>query len=119
MIRRLKSDVLSELPPKKRSVINLEIAQKDMIDYKQKVEEKAEKMELYGTTAAVKVSRVQQYIKTHLIPTKQKCLIFAHHRVMLNAIEETISSSNCGYIRIDGTTPMETRHEKSINFRNE
>ena len=119
MIRRLKSDVLAELPPKKRSVINLEIAQKDLVEYKQKVEERAEKMELYSITASAKVARVQQYIKTHLIPTKQKCLIFAHHRVMLNAIEETISASNCGYIRIDGTTVMETRHEKTIHFRNE
>jgi SWI/SNF-related matrix-associated actin-dependent regulator 1 of chromatin subfamily A len=120
MIRRLKSDVLSELPPKKRSIIYLDIPTKDMVSYEEKKGEKiceSRLTELYCATAAAKLVRVQQYIKSHLIESKQKCLIFAHHRVMLDAIEETIKETLCDYVRIDGSTPKETRHDLNLHFR--
>ncbi|VEN34268.1 unnamed protein product [Callosobruchus maculatus] len=44
-----------------------------------------------------------------MLEKKQKFLIFAHHQVMLNAIEDTIKAKNVGYIRIDGNTTSDQR----------
>jgi SNF2 family DNA or RNA helicase len=58
MIRRLKSEVLAELPPKKRSTITLEISPANMAEYKKVAGDKLDKSrltELYSMTAAAKV----------------------------------------------------------------
>ncbi|KAJ8966601.1 hypothetical protein NQ314_003431 [Rhamnusium bicolor] len=43
--------------------------------------------------------------------TKQKVkfLVFAHHHVMLNAIEDVMKKKNIKYIRIDGSTSSDQR----------
>ncbi|KAL0489097.1 hypothetical protein AKO1_009042 [Acrasis kona] len=125
MIRRLKSEVMSELPKKKRNVTMLECSSKDMKEYQEKFGsdprkmDKSKLMEMYSATANVKISRVQQYIKSHLYHIKQKCLLFAHHRSMLDAIEQVIKQSEWDYIRIDGTTPAENRHDLCNTFKSD
>lgn len=44
-----------------------------------------------------------------ILENDQKFLVFAHHRVMLNAIEDVIKRKNIKYIRIDGTTSADQR----------
>lgn len=44
-----------------------------------------------------------------ILEKKVKFLIFAHHQVMLNAIEDIVKKKNLKYIRIDGSTTSDQR----------
>jgi SWI/SNF-related matrix-associated actin-dependent regulator 1 of chromatin subfamily A len=46
-----------------------------------------------------------------------KILIFAHHRLMLDEIENFLSRKGIISIRIDGTTPSETRFDRVAQFQ--
>lgn len=46
-----------------------------------------------------------------MLEQKKKFLIFAHHHVMLDAIEKILIKKNVMHIRIDGsTTPEQRKH---------
>eukprot|EP00889_Picochlorum_renovo_P008074 jgi/Picre1/35104/NNA_002567.t1 len=66
-------------------------------------------MEVYKKTADIKVKCVQDYIDT-LLDGDQKFLVFAHHTVLLDAVEHSCNrKKGCKYIRIDGSTPASSR----------
>lgn len=44
-----------------------------------------------------------------MLEKKTKFLVFAHHQVMLNAIEDIVRKKNVNYIRIDGNTTSDQR----------
>lgn len=44
-----------------------------------------------------------------VLEQKIKFLVFAHHQVMLNAIEDVMKRKNVKYIRIDGNTTTDQR----------
>ncbi|KAK2962323.1 putative TATA-binding protein-associated factor 172 [Blattamonas nauphoetae] len=126
MIRRLKKDVLTQLPEKRRIAIYLDIG-----DAKKRRKAEARMMEeakaaisaqastgqlggdqdenimrAYQNSGIDKLPAVKDYIKDQL--EKQKFLVFAHHKVVMDGICE-IFKTNDEYIRIDGDTPGETR----------
>lgn len=70
---------------------------------------------LYVETADVKREPVQNHIKL-LLESGCRFLFFAHHRQMLDAAEEAMRSSNCSYIRIDGSTTPSSRTEQAKSF---
>ncbi|XP_066489145.1 SWI/SNF-related matrix-associated actin-dependent regulator of chromatin subfamily A-like protein 1 isoform X2 [Tiliqua scincoides] len=131
MIRRLKSDVLSQLPPKQRKVVvvapdgmnartkaELAAAAKEMTKgHKTKQEEKEALILFYNRTAEAKTSCVIEYILYLLESGRQKFLIFAHHKLMLDSISEELEKKNIGYIRIDGTTPSAERQSLCQEFQ--
>jgi SWI/SNF-related matrix-associated actin-dependent regulator 1 of chromatin subfamily A len=139
MIRRLKVDVLAELPKKRRQQIylGLDAASRKKLDaLKQQLQEaksaihqlvaqsiasnrgnvvnvgaeqRSVVMEVYKKTADIKVKCVQDYIDT-LLDGDQKFLVFAHHTVLLDAVEHSCNrKKGCKYIRIDGSTPASSR----------
>ncbi|XP_064958008.1 uncharacterized protein LOC135608880 isoform X2 [Musa acuminata AAA Group] len=111
MIRRLKKDVLSQLPVKRRQQVFLDLKEKDMKQIRILFRElevvkmniqacdSPEKMEslkfmqknlinkIYNDSAEAKIPAVLDYLST-VIEADCKFLIFAHHQPMIDAIHQ-------------------------------
>ena len=121
MIRRLKKDVLNELPTKRRSKIEIEADKKILEQIKNNEKEKnginnESVMNLYSLSGLAKIKGVIEYI-SDLLEADEKFLLFAHHQIVLNRIEEFLKNKKVKYIRIDGKTPQEMRFEYVKNFQ--
>lgn len=130
MIRRLKSDVLKELPAKTRQVIELpsedfkdllraedEFDEKDWNEYAESVstksrEEMAEAFKnnsiskLRQQVAAAKLPMVYEHVRQSLEEEGHKIIIFAHHHNVINAIHEEFK--DCSVV-LTGQTPSNQR----------
>ncbi|KAK9080077.1 hypothetical protein SSX86_001752 [Deinandra increscens subsp. villosa] len=140
MIRRLKKDVLSELPVKRRQQIFLDLADKDMKQInalfseleviKSKVKackskEEAESLKfteknlinkIYTESAEAKIPAVLDYLGT-VIEAGCKFLVFAHHKPMIDSIHQLLLKKKVGCIRIDGGTPAGLRQSLVNDFQ--
>ncbi|KAI5651013.1 hypothetical protein M9H77_37018 [Catharanthus roseus] len=140
MIRRLKKDVLSELPMKRRQQVFLDLGEKEMrhinalfhelevIKNKiksSKSKEEAESLKftqknlinkIYTESAEAKIPAVLDYLGT-MIEAGCKFLIFAHHQSMLDAIHQFLLKKKVGCIRIDGSTPSASRQALVTDFQ--
>ena len=130
LIRRLKSDVLQQLPGKMRSTITLDPA---YVDTKSKTmtSKKAENandqlkgqerhmfiLEWYRDTAKAKVKAVQNYIRELLGQGNQKFLVFAHHQIVMKALTEAVEEAKVQYIFIDGSVSSEERNSQVEKFQ--
>ncbi|VDI38180.1 SWI/SNF-related matrix-associated actin-dependent regulator of chromatin subfamily A-like protein [Mytilus galloprovincialis] len=122
MIRRLKKDVLKELPAKVRQMVLLDPgAIKSTKDLKKAskvmdlkslkgMERRGALLEYFHHTGTAKIQAVKDYL-TDLFETDRKFLMFAHHQEFLDSVEE-LAQSKLGkyYIRIDGKTSPENRN---------
>ena len=155
MIRRLKKDVINQLPPKKRQKIEIqtdtkiikkikslnvksEMLYKELNKFKNNLNyiknifdndndngnlnegrnENNMFNKLYMLTAEAKVKGVKEYIH-YLIENKCKFLIFGHHRIMLDSIEEEVKKLKVDYIRIDGEVKPEERQVSVDRFQSD
>ncbi|NXY24665.1 ZRAB3 endonuclease, partial [Atrichornis clamosus] len=129
MIRRLKSDVLTQLPPKVRQRIPFDLPQAAAKNLNAIFAEWEKLMRnlnsdatesrfsqvinlitrMYKETAIAKAGAVKDYIKMMLDNDKLKFLVFAHHLSMLQACTEAVIESKVRYIRIDGSVPSAER----------
>ncbi|NXI55575.1 SMAL1 protein, partial [Chloroceryle aenea] len=123
MIRRLKSDVLSQLPAKQRKMVVVAPegisakskaalaaeAKKMAKGYKSKQQEKEALLQFYNRTAEAKIHSVVEYILELLESGNRKFLVFAHHKIVLDAVVEELEKKHVDYIRIDGATPSAER----------
>ncbi|VDM33410.1 unnamed protein product [Hydatigera taeniaeformis] len=131
MIRRVKSEVLGQLPPKLRQVMILDpdlvnespggkskhlenLASLDLHG----IEKHGEMLRLFMQTCQAKIPAVCQYI-TDLLEEDRKFILYAHHQEMLDAMSRSIESKQVEYIRIDGKTPPEQRRALCDRFQNE
>lgn len=128
MIRRLKKDVLKQLPPKRRR------KEEVVCDYKllklitssfslnrngKPITLNGMSMsDLYKSTAFCKLNGVIAYIND-LIESNVKFLVFAHHQFMLDEIEKAVKNKDVGHIRIDGNVCSNKRFEMVKRFQNE
>ncbi|KAK9841983.1 hypothetical protein WJX81_002729 [Elliptochloris bilobata] len=126
MVRRRKADVLTELPPKRRQQVHLALPREDQaalaraakeMDVKRlaleadgpmTAEQRQLVTEFYMRCAELKVKAVQEYVR-ELLDQEQKFLIFAHHRVLLDGIQEVLNKARVRNIRIDGKVPPTQR----------
>lgn len=133
MIRRLKKDVLKDLPDKLYSVIPLEIdnrktyekALEDVISFiaNTKGEEKAElakgaevliQIETLKTLAAQGKFHLMVEWITEFLESGKKLVFMAHHKFMLDALQDVFGDI-C--VRIDGSTPAEQRSKIVESFQ--
>lgn len=125
LIRRLKRDVLRHLPPKTRTTLEVDVPCKGMKSKFKRwkeinrlcleaetheliFERKQIVSELFRMTADAKVDVVKK-ICADLPP---KTIVFHHHKVLGDAIEETLPC-----MRIDGSTPQEKRDQYVKDFQ--
>ncbi|KCZ77855.1 hypothetical protein H311_01131, partial [Anncaliia algerae PRA109] len=125
MLRRTKDEVLSELPPKNRKHIILAPTIKEKIEIENSELEKAVGnkisstiMQRYNESAEIKIEVVLNYLK-EILEKNVKFLVFAHHLVMLNAIDDFLKKENVNFIRIDGNTPTHLRHNMCNSFQSD
>ncbi|CAH8504536.1 unnamed protein product [Schistosoma rodhaini] len=119
MIRRVKADVLSQLPPKRRELVvldpsvikkgNLGRHAKTMLTDKLSSKEKRSALfEYFHETGSVKLPAIEQYV-LDLIECGHKFLLFAHHTDVLDSLDKLLSEKSIRFIRIDGRTNSEQR----------
>ena len=130
VIRRLKNNVLNQLPSKRREVIILDpdlikAGTKEMIEMSKTLERKALNgtemhntlLQYYNQSGSAKQKAVCDYV-SKIFKRRQKCLVFAHHGNVLDAICATALSENIKHIRIDGKTNPERRKYLVDQFQN-
>uniref|UniRef100_A0A8C3JZD9 SWI/SNF-related matrix-associated actin-dependent regulator of chromatin subfamily A-like protein 1 n=1 Tax=Calidris pygmaea TaxID=425635 RepID=A0A8C3JZD9_9CHAR len=131
MIRRLKSDVLSQLPAKQRKMVVVapegisaktkavlaDEAKKMTKGYDSKQQEREALLLFYNRTAEAKIHSVVEYILELLERGNDKFLVFAHHKIMLDAIVAELEKKHVEYIRIDGSTPSAERQSLCQKFQ--
>ncbi|XP_010604476.1 DNA annealing helicase and endonuclease ZRANB3 isoform X7 [Fukomys damarensis] len=119
MIRRLKTEVLTQLPPKIRQRIPFDLPPLIAKELKNSFEEWENLMRapnrsgtetvmglithIFKQTAIAKAGAVKDYIKMMLQNDSLKFLVFAHHLSMLQACTEAVIENKTRYIRIDGS----------------
>lgn len=128
MVRRLKDDILKQLPKKEQHVIQLDVRRSKMEqsftklakEYSiceklgKKKEQKAVLMQYFSESAKVKMDAVSTYL-LGVLEQDKKFIVFGHHKIMLDAIESVVKDQNVGYIRIDGQTNQKDR-QKSVEL---
>ncbi|CAD8096584.1 unnamed protein product [Paramecium sonneborni] len=148
MIRRLKKDVLSQLPEKRRVKVripgdssqvkqiwallhqlgNMDIQQlinKDSIFQEQQKDQNDQLVTVntilqkcYILTGQAKIKAIKDYINT-LFENNIKFLFFAHHKDVLDAVQEYCIQNEIQFIRIDGNVGIEQRHQNVQTFQND
>ncbi|KAL0028605.1 hypothetical protein WJX79_005056 [Trebouxia sp. C0005] len=140
MVRRLKSEVLDQLPPKRRQHVYLQLQEPQngqMKALKSNLEKARELknaqsnggaqggadkgqqqmiMELYQKCAQLKSKAVAEHVGV-LLDADEKFLIFSHHSDMHNAVEAAVRGKKVKFIRIDGSTPAQSRGELVNKFQ--
>ncbi|KAM5271133.1 DNA annealing helicase and endonuclease ZRANB3 isoform 4-T8 [Hipposideros larvatus] len=125
MIRRLKTQVLTQLPPKIRQRIPFDLPSAAAKELNTSFEEWEKLMRapnsgatetmmglitrIFKQTAIAKAGAVKDYIKMMLQNDSLKFLVFAHHLSMLQACTEAVIESKTRYVRIDGSVPSSER----------
>uniref|UniRef100_A0A671Z2A2 SWI/SNF-related matrix-associated actin-dependent regulator of chromatin subfamily A-like protein 1 n=1 Tax=Sparus aurata TaxID=8175 RepID=A0A671Z2A2_SPAAU len=120
MLRRLKSEVLSQLPAKQRKVVTVTI---DGINTRIKaaLSAAAKQLSKGHRNVSHKYNCVsvtaREYITDMLEGGREKFLVFAHHKLVLDHITCELGKKNVGYIRIDGSTPSAERQQLCDKFQ--
>lgn len=129
MIRRVKADVLSQLPAKRRELVVLDPSiikkgslgrhAKTMLTDKLSSKEKRSALfEYFHATGSVKLPAIEQYV-LDIIECGHKFLLFAHHTDVLDSLDKLLSEKSIRFIRIDGRTNSEQRSVVCRIFQNE
>jgi len=133
MIRRLKKDVLEELPDKTRQRITFHPSQLEKaalegmesvrLQSKEPLQEEADMAgagipELFKLAAESKVKPVLEHLET-IVMSGVKFLCFCHHHLMLDACAQRFTELNVQFVRIDGKTPQLQRHESVSKFQSD
>lgn len=132
MIRRTKTEVLSQLPPKIRQQVFVKVDPRDLkifasinnkgallgLDDLSRMETRNELMDLWRKTGEAKAAAMLEYIED-LLEAGHKCLVFAHHKHVLDRFEDALMRAKRRYIRIDGTTNSSQRQEICTKFQSD
>jgi len=142
MVRRLKSQVLAELPAKQRTIFAIKVlgnsepvkkcrdimknlkearvAASDVLDSSSHFEARRLLMAAYQASGIAKAPAVADYVVDWLRGSgTQKLLVFGHHTEVLNILELALSKQlkGVGHIRIDGATPPAERTKSVKAFQ--
>lgn len=137
MLRRRKADVLTQLPPKRRQLVRIDIASQhraemrrlmsdlatmrasaeelagcttERMERREGFERRRALMETYKKTGEAKAEMAGAYIVDLLQGSdeRHKVLVFAYHRSVLDVLTTAVARVSCEHIRIDGdTSPAE------------
>ncbi len=133
IIRRFQNEVLGELPPLTRHEVRLQIAPHEMEEYRlahSHYEDLKRRFELerdprkkaalsrefdpaytakYRATCKAKIEASCTYVAESLSTNNEKILVFAHHAVMISALESRLRDIGIKFVTITGKTPADKR----------
>ena len=143
-VRRVKADVLSELPPKIRSVLPIELdsrsgreirdtetALRDIIAGKTRALSDVANDDAGGrggdvlgalarlrrAVGVAKIDAACEWIDGALAQG-EKPLVFAHHTDVLDGLQEHLRDAGIEFVRLDGSTPSQQRQDLVDKFQN-
>mmetsp|Transcript_28148 Transcript_28148/g.45196 ORF Transcript_28148/g.45196 Transcript_28148/m.45196 type:complete len:935 (-) Transcript_28148:1633-4437(-) len=146
VVRRLKKDVLRQLPPKRRQLVRLDIPERSKpmveargmlkalkaVDMKKLLREGVEGSygeatsarnkqrmllnQLYGKTGEAKTAAAADYI-LNAVESTDKVLVFAHHLQVLDSLQTELTRKKVKFMRIDGGVSTTQRHENVKKFQ--
>jgi hypothetical protein len=127
MIRRKKTDVLTQLPEKRRQYVPIEMngsaftavaAMREQLKGLKRDSPEFGKLwsECLQQTGISKVPLVLDYLND-LLEGGSKVLLFAHHIKVLDAIEHELFRQKIGHIRIDGSVSPSDRQLRCTDFQ--
>ncbi|XP_060077522.1 DNA annealing helicase and endonuclease ZRANB3-like [Ylistrum balloti] len=148
MIRRLKNDVLTQLPPKQRQRVLFQLKDSEIkTEIKKTFEElkplltkgknTADMMnamqhegredhstnaliqKLYQLSGDAKIGPAREYIEMLCDNENLKFLVFAYHRNMMNGLQQSLYNKKIKFIRIDGETPTSERQMYVQQFQSD
>ena len=125
-VRRSKGEVLSELPAKRWRTIPLALEVPSVLDSLQCSGLQEDDLEgqgyqsMYARVGLAKADLVADYIET-LVDSSQddKMLVFFHHEMVGNIIENKLKQLKVAHVRIDGKTPQTQRDSDVARFQDE
>jgi SWI/SNF-related matrix-associated actin-dependent regulator 1 of chromatin subfamily A len=137
MIRRLKRDVLKELPEKHRNIINIKLNSIDARSYKSmnkdlltwlRVHKNTQKFYmdskvkfgyLMRQVAHFKFNQCMDWVLNFLESTgDRKIILFAIHHGIMNRMEEVFDHLKIKYVRIDGNVSQKDKQHAADQFQN-
>ena len=125
MIRRLKKDVLTQLPPKQRIVIQMQVSDSERKIYNNIDEEFTNAIEQGESNALVKISQLKrasfeakksamlQWIKDYL-SINDKLVVFVYHKDAFDFVLENFKDISVG---INGETDVKQRQKNIDKFQ--
>jgi len=141
VIRRVKNEVLNELPSKNKQKIEVEadqnqikkikkaigkftnqeisdhLLEKPAYDISTKSELNDSIMQAYRLTGMAKIGPIIEFLD-NLIENDVKFIFFAQHLDVLNAVTDNFKRRELDFIRIDGEVPIPQRTELIAKFQN-
>ena len=124
MLRRLKKDVMDQLPEKRRQVIRLEVVSKKAKGKPPPPSasqvERMSAVAQYQATGQLKLEAVCEWLKLLLEGTRRnhKVLVFGHHHEFMDHVQaHVVEEGGYGFVRIDGRTDAHLRQEYSHRFQ--
>jgi superfamily II DNA/RNA helicase len=130
MVRRLKKDVLAELPDKRRQKVPLEVP-KNLLKTFSKSEMTGSDMvsggevigNMFLNLAKAKLAAVKEYVLEVMDRGDDKVIIFAHHKIVMDALSEVLqkrlAQEGRTHMRIDGGTSQAKRELFVKQFQTE
>ncbi|HIQ48943.1 MAG TPA: DEAD/DEAH box helicase [Aquifex aeolicus] len=124
MIRRLKKDVMKELPPKVRSFEYLEVDAEPLKRIEEEIVQRLKETEGWGFNLAQEVlnlfdkhREVAGKLKIPFVAERihevlsegSKVVVFAHHKRVIGELEFLLKGRNFNVLKITGETPREER----------
>ena len=134
MVRRLKKDVLGDLPKKIRKEVHIDLLKKEkkeleeqfvelkrlnvILQTVQVADKRTRDMafsrqslisEMFRSTARAKLRAVGEYVKGIIQDNDQKIILFGFHMITLDNIQTISEQLKESFIRIDGSTPQQDR----------
>lgn len=129
MLRRLKKDVISQLPSKQRSMVILDpgLVRTNLTDLKKAAKEMGKEnlkgmerrgalLSFFAETAKAKAVAVKEYV-LDVLEGGSKQIVFAHHKLMLDSLTDALKEKHHKFIRIDGSTSAEERKRLCDKFQ--
>lgn len=128
MVRRKKEDVLTQLPQKRRQRIVVPASDLSALKDAERLLSSDGGLDLpeYGQDALkeafkrmcdAKIKSTQDYVSYLLEGFAGKALLFAHHVIMMDAMEQVVRSKKVKFIRIDGKTNQAMRPKLIHTFQ--
>jgi SWI/SNF-related matrix-associated actin-dependent regulator 1 of chromatin subfamily A len=133
MVRRLKKDVLTELPPKRRQVIELEgtcgtfhddadLDERNYDEFVRRVRSNKIAFEdisrVRHADAVAKIPAVLEHLEESL-ESSPKVIVFAHHKDVISGLANGLDALGVGYVTLTGDTTMADRQAAVNAFQSD